>query len=221
MKTEERRERLWLLLGGAVGLAALVGTVMLVLSLMKPTETKRKRAVTEITLQKPPPPPPQPKDKPPPPKEEVKEKLDVPKPQATPAPANPAPQATPPAGLADGPAGGMQTDMARGDPGLIGKPASVGGGGTSRFAWYGAMVKERIQEAIQKDKRLQSSGEFKLMVNVWIGAAGEITAVKLLGTTNDADLDAMVEAAIKRLPPLREGAPGDMPQPVKLRITSR
>lgn len=210
---------MWLVLAGLVGLAVVAALVWVVMTLMKPTEATRKRAVTEITLQKSPPPPPPPKDKPPPPKEEIKEKLDVPKPQATPTPATPTPQATPPAGLAEGPAGGMQTDMARGDPGLIGKPA--GGGGTNKFAWYGALVKERIQEAIQKDKRLHAANEFKLMVNVWIGAAGDITAVKLLGTTNSESLDAAVEAAIKSMPPLREGAPSDMPQPVKLRITSR
>jgi protein TonB len=110
--------------------------------------------------------------------------------------------------------------------GLIGRKggrdliASGTGGVGSRFAWYGALVKERIQDAISKDKKLRKA-DYKLMVNVWVNATGSVTRVELLDSTNDAELDNALKTALRNLPPLREGAPGDMPQPIKLRITAR
>jgi protein TonB len=96
-----------------------------------------------------------------------------------------------------------------------------GGGGGSKFAWYGAMVKERVQEAITRDKKLREFGESQRLVNVWIDANGVITRVDLIGHSDNADLDNELRAALKSLAPLKQGAPGDMPQPVRLRIAMR
>lgn len=204
-----------------VGIGLMLVTALIWLAIKEfavPDKGKKKRVIQEISLIKPPPPPPPPPPKKieEPPKQEVPQKVDVPKPDSQPdKPADPAPPGD--KGIPDGPAGGMATDLPTGSgSGTIG-----GGGGIgNRFAWYGALVKERIQEAVARDKKLREA-DYRIMVNVWINASGTVTRAELLGSTGDAELDSALKVAMRNLPPLREGAPGDMPQPIKLRITAR
>ena len=177
---------------------------------------KKKRVIQEISLIRPPPPPPPPPLKKivEPPKHEVPQKADIPKPNLPDKPADPAPPGD--KGIPDGPPGGMATDLPSG-----GGPGVIGGGGTGdRFAWYGALVKERIQEAVARDKKLRGA-DYRIMVSVWINASGTVTRAELIGSTGDAEVDSGLKVALRNLAPLREGAPGDMPQPIKLRITAR
>lgn len=182
---------------------------------------KKKRAVQEISLLKPPPPTPPPKVEPPkvvPPKQEIVDKQDVPKPD------QPDKQDAPPPGpdLAVDAQGGPGSDGF----GLVGKKGGgdligSGAGGTgSKFAWYGALVKERIQDAISRDKKLRAA-DYRILVNVWINSSGKVTRVELIDSTANAELDNALKLALRNIPALKEGAPGDMPQPVKLRITAR
>lgn len=183
-----------------------------------PSQGKKKRVIQEISLLKPPPPPPPPKVEPPP-KQEIQEKMDVPKPDQQPDKPADAPPPGPDLGVdAEGGAGGDSF-------GLVGKKGGgdlIGGGGGigSRFAWYGALIKDRIQEAVTRDKKLREA-DYRVMVNVWVDASGTVTRAELLSSTGNAELDNALKLALRNLPPLREGAPGDMPQPVKLRITAR
>lgn len=174
---------------------------------------KKKRVIQEISLIKPPPPPPPPKVQEPP-KPEIKEKIDVPDP--SPEPEKQAEAPPPDSGIPEGPAGGMATDIGAGTgAGVIG-----GGGGGSRFAWYGALVKERIQETVAKNEKLRDA-DYRVTVNVWVDSKGMVTRAELSGSTGDAEVDGALRLALSGLPPIREGAPTDMPQPIKLRITAR
>ncbi|MDO9195874.1 energy transducer TonB [Rhodoferax sp.] len=223
MSAEGKSSRRWRRVAVGIGLVlAVVLLGLLVKKLATPGEVKKKRAVQEISLLKPPPPPPPPKTPPPPPKVDVQEKIDVPKPDQQPD--KPADAPPPGPDLAVDAAGGAGSDGF----GLVGKKGGsdlIGsGGGGSRFAWYGALIKERIQERIQemmsKDKKLRKS-DYRIMVNVWVNATGTVTRAELIDSTNDGELDSALKVALRNLPPLREGAPSDMPQPIKLRITAR
>ncbi len=222
------RPRLWprrLVTAIAVVLAGVL-LWFIVAKLAAPGEVRKKRVVQQISLLKPPPPPPPPKVEPPkvePKKVEIKEKLETPKPDQQPDKPAQAPPPGPDLGLdAKGGPGGDAFGLVgkKGGADLIG--GSTGGGGAlgSRFAWYGALVKERIQESVSRDKKL-SVADYRINVNVWINASGVVTRAELLGSTGDAELDNALKLALRGLPPLREGAPGDMPQPIKLRITAR
>lgn len=221
-KPTRRWRRAVLILVGVALVSALLW--LLIKELTKPVEGKKKRAVQEISLLKPPPPPPPPKDQPPPPKVEVQEKIEVPRPDQAPDKQADAPPPGP--DLAVDAAGGAGGDSF----GLVGKKGgsdligSGGGNAGSRFAWYGALIKERIQERIQemmtKDKKLHKA-DYRIMVNVWVNAAGTVTRAELIDSTNDEDMDSALKIALRNLPALREGAPSDMPQPIKLRITAR
>jgi len=183
-----------------------------------PAKSTRKRAVQEIALIKPPPPPPPPKTPPPPPPKQEQEKIDVPKPEAMPD----KPSEAPPPGpdLAIDAAGSGSGDGF----GLVGKPGGTDllatGGGTvgSRFAWYSALVKERIQDAVIKDKKLRSATNYQRQVHVWINSAGAVTRVELIGPGDNPNLDDALRQALRNVAAVREGAPSDMPQPIKLRI---
>lgn len=213
------RARWWIAGGVALVLIGL-GVAWLVKFMGGAEEPRKKKVIQEISLMKPPPPPPPPKTPPPPPKEQPQEKIDVPKPDPTPAKAE-----APPPGpdLAVDAAGSGSGDSF----GLVGKKGGSdliggGGGGTgNKFAWFGSLVKERLQDAIAKDRKLRDLGDFQRLVNVWVDASGAITRVELVGRADNAELDTALRHALVSLPPLRQGAPGDMPQPVRLRIAQR
>lgn len=219
-KSSRRWRRNLAMVIGVVVVSVLIWIV--IKELATPNQVKKKRAVQEISLLKPPPPPPPPKTPPSPPKVEVQEKIDLPKPDQQPD----KPAEAPPPGpdLAVDAAGGAGGDSfglvgKKGGSDLIGSAGGGGGSGT-RFAWYGALIKERIQETVSKDKKLREA-DFRIMVSVWINASGAVTRAELIDSTGNADLDGALKVALRNLPPLREGAPGDMPQPIKLRITAR
>jgi protein TonB len=180
-----------------------------------------KRSVQEIALVKPPPPPP-----PPPPKVEQPKldqpKMDVPDKMDSPKDAPPDKADAPPPGAdlgvdANGTGGGDSF-------GLVGKKGAaglIGGGGGNRFAWYGGLLKDRVQEALQKDKKVREAGDIRIQVNVWISQSGNVTRVDLVSGSGSDEVDNAIKAALKALPPLREGAPADMPQPIRLRVAAR
>lgn len=218
MSAQGKFSRRWVGVLVALGVALLLGGVTwwVVKAMSGSNQPLKRKAIQEIALLKPPPPPPPPKTPPPPPKE-IKQSIDQPKPSAQPN--DPAPKA-PIDGIQKGPAGGMSTDIAEGSsksPVLL--QDSRGGTG-DKFSWYGALVKERIQDAVSKNQKLRGA-DFKVSVFVWIDAAGVVTRAELVDSTKVAELDETLRSVLRGLPAIREGAPGDMPQPIKLRITAR
>jgi protein TonB len=224
------RTRLWPRRLGIALAVVLAGVFLwyIVAQLAAPGEVRKKRVVQQISLLKPPPPAPPPKVEPPkvePKKVEIKEKLEPPKPDQQPDKPAQAPPPGPDLALdAKGGPGGDAFGLVgkKGGADLIGSPTIGGGGatgGANRFAWYGALVKDRIQEIVAKDKKL-SGADYRVNVNVWINASGVVTRAELLGTTGNAEVDNGLRLALRNLPALREGAPNDMPQPIKLRITA-
>lgn len=214
--------------GRAVVLVLLValliaGAVWLYGVMSKPSEPTKKRTVQEISLLKPPPPPPPPKTPPPPPPPEQKqEKIDVPKPEAAPDQPSQAPPPGPDLGVDAAGSGGGDNFGLVGKPGggdLIG--SGGGGGGGNRFARYGSLVDELITDAVQRDKKLRAAADYQRLVNVWISSSGQITRVELVGPADKPELDEALRLALRNLPAVREGAPGDMPQPIRLRISTR
>lgn len=198
-----------------LALLVLAGLVAWLIRVLDAPVPKKKKVMQEISLVKPPPPPPK---TPPPPKEEVREKIDVPKPQEQPT----QPSEAPPPGpdLAVDAAGSGSGDGF----GLLGKKGGTdligSGAGGSRFAWYGAMVKDQIQDAIARNKKLREA-DYRIVVNVWLSPAGAITRVDLLNSTSSPELDRELKLALSSIAPMREGVPRDMPQPIRLRITAR
>ena len=206
-----------------VGLLVAVGLVVAVIgNLMANTGPRKKQGIAQIALLKPPPPPPpKPAEKPPEPQVK-KEEVKMPEPDKPPDP-QPA-QAEPP----PGPDLGLDAAGAgAGDSfGLVGKPGGKdittigGGGGGNRFTWYAGLVQAEIQKSLARNAKLRGA-EFRAIVSIWMSGDGKVQRSELAGSTGSAETDELIKVALAQLPPLREMPPGDMPQPIRLRVTSQ
>lgn len=205
--------------GLLAAIAVIIGLIFLVKNLLKGTSgPARQMAKITIVPDTPPPPPPPPKEerKPEPPKETPKEvKIEQPEQEQPKEP----PQAeqlkmegegsdTGVPGIA---AGNVKQDY-------IGQPTGTGGSGG--YAWYGGLLQQHVQQSLSRVQGLRSA-EYRVVVRVWLGTDGRIDRADLSGTSGSAEIDERIKLALAELPPLRERPPEGMPQPVKLRVTSR
>ena len=178
-----------------------------------------KKQVTTIKLipdTPPPPPPPPPKE---PPKEQLKEQpKEIKVEQPKPAEAPPAEQLKMEGPAGDGPsafaAGAVNNDYKGGDV------KTIGSDGGAKFNWYAGVLKNQIQDALEKDSKLKES-QYKLVVSVWLRPNGDIERLEWSSTDAEPAIQASVKAALDSMPAMREVPPEGMPQPIKLRITAR
>jgi protein TonB len=207
---------------GLVVLGGLYGLWFAVKGLFEP-HAPQKPAVTKIKIlpdTPPPPPPPPPKE---PPKEQPKEqpkemKVEPPKPQEAPQPPAEALKMEGPAG--DGPspfsAGPVTNDYKGGEVSTkIGGKKSM-----AAFAWFTGQIKTQIEDALAAEKGL-ANAQYRLVVHVWVAPNGHIDKTELQGSSGNAEIDALIRKTLNGLNKLGDAPPDDMPQPVKLRITSK
>ncbi|MES2579529.1 MAG: TonB C-terminal domain-containing protein [Pseudomonadota bacterium] len=202
-----------------VGFSVLAGIGYGLNSLMSGGAPMKKQVTTIKLLPDTPPPPP-----PPPPKEPPKEqpkpdapkevKVEQPKPAETP----PAEQLKMEGPAGDGPsafqAGAVNNDYKGGEV------KTIGSDGGAKFNWYAGIVKNQIEAALEKDKKL-AEGQYKLIVSIWLRKNGDIEKLEWSQSDANANIEQAVKAALDNMPAMREPPPEDMPQPIKLRITAR
>lgn len=207
-------------IGGAIVVVAAIAVITA--SFLTKGKSGKRQTVQQIAILRPPPPPPPPKPEKPPEQEIKKQEVKLPEPNKAPEPQKA--EAPPP-----GPDLGVD---AKGDGsgdsfGLVGKPGGKdittiggGGGGGSRFAWYAGVVQGEIQKVLSREKKLRGA-EFKAVVNVWVSAEGKMQRAELAGSSGDSQTDEAIRLALADMPSIREVPPPEMPQPIRLRITSR
>ena len=158
-----------------------------------------------------------------------------------------APADTPPS---PGSPGGLHDDMlgvdatGRGGPdsfGLVGKrggrdittlgtatvgPGSGGGGsghGTggpmAKFAAYGMMLKEFLTSELNKHTDLRTAN-YDVVVTIVIAHDGRITKAGIEKSTGVPQMDEAIRAALVAVPAMAMFPPGEMPQPVHVKISS-
>lgn len=205
--------------GIAVCGVVLVGSGLWLKDFLDDDTPQRKPSLQQITLIKPPPPPPPPPEKPPEPV--VKEEIKLAEPEPEPMDQADEPPPGPDLGIdAEGTGSGDGF-------GLVGKKGGadlIGGSRGNPWAWYDAIVNDAVnsafQDALARENALKDK-TYRVVVKVWIDANGKISRIAAVDKTGDPKVDELIQDVLKNLRVLRENPPADMPQPLKIRVTSR
>lgn len=144
--------------------------------------------------------------------------MEQPKPQEAPQP--PAEALKMEGAAGDGPspfsAGTVNNDYKGGDVGT-----KIGGKkGMAAYAGFTGQIKARIEEALAAQKGLEHA-QYRLVLHVWFTRDGLVERAELQGSSGNASIDDLIRKTLAEMGPVGEAMPEDMPQPVKLRITSK
>lgn len=208
----------WVLIAVLVAVMVAAGW-WIVGKMSEPAGAGPKRQTVKIAVlpdTPPPPPPPKPEKPPEPEKQELKPQMqqEQPKPQEV----QPAPAQL----KMDGPAGDGPSAFAAGQVSAEYKGGEIGtgSGGVNKlqFALFTNKMTRHIQLALSKSKDVKF--DFRVNVQVWLDANGSFQKVLLASSTGDEQMDAALRSALTKLPPI-DSVPGNLPQPLLLRITNR
>lgn len=187
------------------------------------SDKPKKPSIQTISVLRPPPPPPPPKPEEKPPEPEVKkEEVKLPDPEPEPQQASDEPP--PGEQLGVDAEGGAGTDGF----GLVGRPGgrditTIGGGPSgsdrARYSMFANLVQSHLQEELSKRERLRQAN-YRAVVNVWFSASGSVDRVEVVNGSGNSDIDNAIRTALSGTS-VAESPPPDMPQPVKIRLTSR
>ena len=206
----------WMGGGGILLLFAVLG--YFVLSSLFSAPPPAPNRVQQISLVQPPPPPPPPEMEPPPPAEieevetpEIEEMMEELAEEIADEP-------PPGAELGLDAEGGAGSDAF----GLIGKKGgrSLLGGDGSPFGWYGRIVQEDLQNQLQQLEEVRALS-YTVVVKIWLSPAGDVETAMIERGSGDPEVDGRLERAIARNVRISSAPPQDMPQPIRLRVTSR
>lgn len=206
--------RRWLPLGGAALLVlGLAGAALALIDRMSGTSAPQQPRVQQISLVVPPPPPPPPQVNEPEPEPEME--MDEPEPE---------PLADDMAEAPPGDTLGLDADGVAGSDGF-GLAARKGGrgllGGGDAHAWYAGILQRELQTVLSNDETIRSLGEYAVIVSIRLSDDGYIEDSRLLSGSNNPALDAALRNALTAGVRLSREPPDDLPQPIRLRISSR
>lgn len=212
---DETRTHKWLPMASAGALVAVLGgAAFWLVQMMSGTAAPQQPRVQQISIVLPPPPPP-----PPPrieePEPEVEEmKLD--EPELEPLVDNSAEAPGQDLGLdADGVAGSDAFGLKarKGGRGLLGSG--------DPHAWYAGVLQRELQTLLSNNESVRGLGEYAVVISLSLSQDGHIRESSLLSGTNNPELDAALRRALAAGVQLSRQPPEDLPQPIRLRITSR
>lgn len=215
MPIQKWKKHLPKLLGTAVVVGVGVGVVLLISNFMDAQTTPSKKKIQNITLLTPPPPPPPPPKIEKPPEPEIKEEVELPEPdqlEDLPEMAD-----EPPAGdLGLDAEGGAGSDGF----GLVGRKGGRGLLAGDPYLVYASQLQRRIEDALLDSDSVRKKA-YTVIAQIWVAADGSIQGAELSSSSGDDDVDDELIGLIRGLQALAEIPPEGMPQPIKLRITSR
>ena len=208
------------MLGVALVVLVVGGVIYMMMHFLQNT-AKPKKAVQEITLLQPPPPPPPPPPEVQPPEPEIQEevKIDEQEPLPDELPETPTDEAPPGEQLGLDAEGGAGSDGF----GLLGNKGGrslLGGGGGGKFAWYAGILQQDLGSKLNELEQMRKA-KYSIRVKLWIDGGGKIERFELMGSTGNRQVDETLKVALADLGQVREAPPQDMPQPIRVRISSR
>ena len=211
-------------LAGVAEVAVLGGLGVVLHGWLSAPAKSPKPKIQQIAVlrQQPPPPPPKPEEKPPEP-ELKKEEVKLPDPEPEPQDAKNEPPPAQDLGVdAQGAAGsdgfGLQGRPGGRDITEIGAVGNGRGGG-NLFGFFTSLIQSHVQEELSRRDRLRSA-DYRATVSVWFAQDGRISRAEIVNGTGNPEIDTEIRSALVAASALQPPPPG-LPQPVKLRVTSR
>ncbi|THB64615.1 MAG: energy transducer TonB [Gammaproteobacteria bacterium] len=218
---EGGKSRIVLVVAALVFIALATVAIIGIQSLIGDGTMAPKKIVQEVKMVNLPPPPPPPEIEPPPPEEEIVE--EIPEEVETPDPIEDSVDDTPVGeDLAIDADGGAGLDGF----GLLGKKGGRGlleGGSGSEgknYDFYASSVQQDLFDHLSDIKEIRRN-RYSVIVHLWVNASGKVRTVKLVRSTGNADLDKSLRSALARMSKVSSAPPQGMPQPIRLKITSR
>ncbi len=201
-----------------IGIGALLTAVVIYFSVVLFMTTDdgpaRKKVIQQVTILTPPPPPPPPPKIEQPPEPEEQEEVDIPEPEEDIPDIPDAPAMGDDLGLdADGTAGSDAF-------GMIGRKGGRGLLDGDPNLMYAARLQRQIEELLIDNEQIRVKA-YSVVAQLWIGQDGSITRAKLSRSTGDEVIDQALVEMLTGMDMLSQAPPQGMPQPVKLRISSR
>lgn len=205
-------------LGGMLLLAGAAWGIKLLISDTGKGPKSRTQVIAVLRQQPPPPPPPKLAEKPP---EIKKEEVNLPTPEPKAADEPPPAQnlGVDAVGNGAGDSFGLEGRKGGRDITTIGEVGN-GAGSRAKFAFFTNMVQAHLQEELSRNQKLRSA-DYKAMIRIWFGANGKVDRAELMGSTGNTDIDRTLTTALAEISPLSSTPPSDLPQPMKVRLTSR
>ena len=211
----DRRRNFVLLVASGIAILAVIAFGLYSLSGGSGGSKPKPPKISLIPLTPPPPPPP-PKEekKPEPPKEQREVKMEQPQLKDAPPPDQTLKM--------EGPAGNSPSGI---QAGTVSNEnlSNIGGTGNragNPFAFYTSMLQQQLQSEFSRNQKLRN-GDYRALIRIWIAKDGSISRYELAGSSGNAQTDELIKSALASMPPFRDPPPDTMPQPVRLRITSR
>lgn len=186
----------------------------------------RRQQMVKLLPDAPPPPPPKPEEKKPeqPPKED-KPQPQVPQAKPVEAPQQQALRSDEAAGEGAGNglvAGAVSKDYAGeriGGGTTIGTPADDGSARLAAASFANGATRA-LNEFLARERELRRA-DYRVRVNLWLSASGELQRAELVEGTGDVETDQALRAALARFPGPGTPPPERMPQPLRLLVTNR
>lgn len=210
---DESKAKKWVPIGGAAVLVlVLSGVSVALIRNMSGTAAPQQPLIQQISIVMPPPPPPPPEIREP---EPELEELEIEEPEPVVDDASVEPPGTDLGLDADGVAGGDAFGLLakKGGRGLL--------GGGDENSWYAGILQRELQKLLSNDESIRGLGEYSVIVSISLDENGYLQDSRLLSGSNNPELDAALRAALSSGVRLSREPPADLPQPIRLRISSR
>lgn len=218
---DEDADSLWRrhgpLAGGLLAVAAIACGLYLFFGKIGGGQPPKPPEVQQISIVQPPPPPPPPPEMEEPPPPEMEE-VDVSEPEPEPIAEEAAPDEPLP-----GDELGLDAEGVAGADGF-GLKARKGGrsliGGGDPKKWYAGVIQTDLQKLLAEVDEIRK-GRYAVIVRIWIDDEGRVAQAELERGTGDSTIDKSIESALASGARLSHAPPDDLPQPIRLRISSR
>ncbi len=214
--------RWWIAAVAVLTLAAMVAGAYWVMGMGKSDVKKKAPKIALITPAAPPPPPPPPpkfEKKPDPPKEQQEVKMAQPERKQDDPP--PSPELKMEGAAGNGPSAFGAGKVTSEDLSKLGtgERSGTGTGMFDPYANYLQLAKGELQRYLKKNASLRRR-RYSLDVHLWVSASGAVSRFELAGGSGDQETDEAVSQALASLPALSQALPNNMPQPLRLRIST-